>query len=88
MNSCMLCKGAKPAAVAVTPGADFAQCDGGCLMGMFDAIEISASGLTAERLRMNLTAENFANAQTTRSQGGSPYRLSTTELGRDRSQAA
>ena len=43
-------------------------------MGMFDALAISASGLTAERLRMDVTAENLANAQTTRSADGGPYR--------------
>jgi flagellar basal-body rod protein FlgC len=43
-------------------------------MGLFDALEISASGLTAERLRMDVTAENLANAQTTRGADGGPYR--------------
>jgi flagellar basal-body rod protein FlgC len=43
-------------------------------MGMFDALEISASGLTAERMRMDVTAENLANAQTTRGADGQPYR--------------
>ncbi|HVO54550.1 MAG TPA: flagellar basal body rod protein FlgC [Solirubrobacterales bacterium] len=43
-------------------------------MGMFDAIDVSASGMTAERLRMDVTAENLANAQTTRTPGGGPYR--------------
>ena len=43
-------------------------------MGLFDGIEISASGLTAERLRMDVTAENLANAQTTRGADGQPYR--------------
>jgi flagellar basal-body rod protein FlgC len=43
-------------------------------MGLFDSIDISASGLTAERLRMNVTAENLANAQTTRGANGQPYR--------------
>ena len=47
---------------------------GVALMGMFDALEISASGLTAERLRMDVTAENLANAQTTRGADGQPYR--------------
>ena len=42
-------------------------------MGLFDAIDISASGLSAERLRMDVTAENLANAQTTRSPNGGPY---------------
>jgi flagellar basal-body rod protein FlgC len=43
-------------------------------MGMFDALNVSASGLTAERLRMNVVAENLANAQTTRGANGDPYR--------------
>jgi flagellar basal-body rod protein FlgC len=43
-------------------------------MGMFDAMEISASGLTAERVRMDVTAQNLANAQTTRGVDGAPYR--------------
>jgi flagellar basal-body rod protein FlgC len=34
-------------------------------MGMFDALEISGTGLTAQRLRMDVTAENLANAQST-----------------------
>ena len=43
-------------------------------MGMFDALNVSATGLTAERLRMDVTAENLANAQTTRGADGGPYR--------------
>ena len=43
-------------------------------MGLFDGLEISASGLTAERMRMDVTAENLANAQTTRGANGQPYR--------------
>jgi flagellar basal-body rod protein FlgC len=43
-------------------------------MGLFDAFDISASALTAERLRMDVTAENLANAQTTRTAAGGPYR--------------
>lgn len=49
-------------------------------MGMFDAIEIAASGLTAQRLRMDVTAENLANAQTTRSPDGGPYRRKSVVL--------
>jgi flagellar basal-body rod protein FlgC len=33
-------------------------------MGLFDAITASGSGLSAERLRMDVTSENLANAQT------------------------
>jgi len=32
---------------------------------MFDALEISGTGLTAQRMRMDVTAENLANAQST-----------------------
>ena len=42
-------------------------------MSFFDAIDIAASGLTAERTRMDVTAENLANAQTTRTANGQPY---------------
>jgi flagellar basal-body rod protein FlgC len=43
-------------------------------MGLFDAINASSSALSAERLRMDVTAENLANAQTTRGADGQPYR--------------
>ena len=43
-------------------------------MGMFDALGVSASALTAERVRMDVTAENLANAQSTRGANGGPYR--------------
>ena len=43
-------------------------------MGLFDALNVSGSGLSAERLRMDVTAENLANAQTTRGPDGQPYR--------------
>ena len=43
-------------------------------MGLFDAIDVSGSGLSAERLRMDVTAENLANAQSTRGADGQPYR--------------
>ena len=43
-------------------------------MDFFTAMEISASGLAAERTRMNVAASNLANAQTTQAAGGGPYR--------------
>jgi flagellar basal-body rod protein FlgC len=43
-------------------------------MSMFGGLEVSASALTAERLRMDVVAENLANAQTTRGADGQPYR--------------
>jgi flagellar basal-body rod protein FlgC len=42
-------------------------------MGLFDAIGIAGSGLTAERVRMDVTAENLANADTTKAANGQPY---------------
>jgi flagellar basal-body rod protein FlgC len=33
-------------------------------MGLFDALNVSGTGLSAERLRMDVTADNLANAQT------------------------
>jgi flagellar basal-body rod protein FlgC len=43
-------------------------------MGLFDTLQISGSGLSAERLRMDVTAENLANAQSTRGANGTPYK--------------
>ncbi len=40
----------------------------------FDAIDISASALSAERLRLNTISSNLANAETTRTPEGGPYR--------------
>lgn len=40
----------------------------------FNAMDISASALSAERMRMNVTSSNLANAQTTRTPEGGPYR--------------
>ena len=43
-------------------------------MSLFGSLDVSASGLSAERMRMDVTAENLANAQTTRGPNGGPYR--------------
>lgn len=43
-------------------------------MGMFSVFNISASGLTAERLRMDIISNNIANANSTRTESGGPYR--------------
>lgn len=42
-------------------------------MGLFDAIDVAGSGLAAERLRMDVTAGNLANAETTQGANGQPY---------------
>lgn len=49
-------------------------------MSLFGAIDVSASALTANRLQMDVTAENLANAQTTRTAEGGPYRRKTVVL--------
>lgn len=43
-------------------------------MNIFQALRISASGLSAERLRMDVISSNIANAQATRTIQGGPYR--------------
>jgi len=42
-------------------------------MSMFGAIDASASGMTAERLRMDVISNNIANANTTRTAEGGAY---------------
>jgi flagellar basal-body rod protein FlgC len=42
-------------------------------MNFFDSLQTSASGLTAQRLRMNLVSSNLANTNTTRTAQGGPY---------------
>ena len=44
------------------------------MLGVFSALEVSASGLSAERVRMNTIASNLANARTTRTEQGGPYK--------------
>lgn len=68
-------------------------------MNFLDALNISSSGLSAQRLRMNLISSNLANINTTRTDAGGPYKRKdavfaansqTTEFGRalqDRLQA-
>lgn len=43
-------------------------------MGIFDSINISASALTAEKTRIDIINKNIANAHTTKTTGGRPYR--------------
>ncbi len=47
-------------------------------MSFFNSINISSTGLTAERLRMDVISENIANANTTRTSAGTPYRRKVT----------
>jgi len=43
-------------------------------MGIFSAMNISSTGLTAQRLRMDVISNNIANANTTRTTDGGPFR--------------
>jgi flagellar basal-body rod protein FlgC len=49
-------------------------------VGLFDSIDVAGSGLSAERLRMDVTSENLANAQTTKGADGQPYRRKVVVL--------
>lgn len=46
-------------------------------MGLFNSFNISASALSAQRLRMDIIAQNIANVNTTRTEEGTPYRRKT-----------
>jgi len=49
-------------------------------MGLFSSINIAATGMTAERLRSDVIADNIANASTTRTPEGGPFRRSRVVL--------
>lgn len=46
-------------------------------MGFFGSMDTSASGLTAQRLRLDIISQNLANADTTRTANGGPYKRKT-----------
>src|SRR3954454_1960141 len=50
------------------------------MSGLFGQLDISASGMAAERLRMQVSAENLANANSTRGADGQPYRRKSVTL--------
>ncbi|MEB3298238.1 MAG: flagellar basal body rod protein FlgC [Candidatus Sericytochromatia bacterium] len=43
-------------------------------MGAFDGLDIAASGLTAQRFRLDVVSANLANVNTTRTDAGEPFR--------------
>lgn len=49
-------------------------------MSLFRSLQISASGLTAERMRLDVIANNLANVNTTRTAQGGPYRRKVAVL--------
>lgn len=50
-------------------------------MDLFTAMEVGGSGLRAQRVRLNLAAQNLANAETTQTPEGGPYRAKRVVLG-------
>lgn len=49
-------------------------------MGFLSSMDISASGMTAQRLRMDVISQNIANIDTTRTANGQPYRRQVVAL--------
>jgi flagellar basal-body rod protein FlgC len=43
-------------------------------MGFFDGYNVSSSGMSAQRTRINVVSANIANAKTTHTQEGGPYK--------------
>jgi flagellar basal-body rod protein FlgC len=63
-----------PTPMPVRPPAD------GISRPMFRILGIAATGLSAQRARMEVAAQNIANAETTRTPQGGPYRRKTVTL--------
>ncbi len=53
------------------------------MIGLFTGLNISATGLRAQRIRQNVIASNLANAETTRTKDGGPYKKQTVVLESD-----
>ncbi len=49
-------------------------------MAYLSSFDIAASGMSAQRLRMDIAAENIANIDTTRTEAGGPYRRKVVQL--------
>ncbi len=49
-------------------------------MGLFSSINVAASGLSTQRTRLDVISNNIANADTTRTTEGGPYRRSRVIL--------
>lgn len=50
-------------------------------MSLFSSLSVSASGMAAQRTRAELLVENLANAETTRTPEGGPYRRKDAVFG-------
>lgn len=49
-------------------------------MSFLSSLDISASGMTAQRLRLDIASQNIANIETTKTENGTPYRRKQVEL--------
>ena len=49
-------------------------------MGLFNAMNVSATGLTAQQTRLDVISNNIANSETTRTPEGGPFRRSRVVL--------
>ncbi len=56
-------------------------------MDEVSALDISAAGLMAQRMRLNVVAENLANVETTRTPDGGPYRRKVAVFGTEPTQS-
>ncbi|HYL76448.1 MAG TPA: flagellar basal body rod protein FlgC [Bryobacteraceae bacterium] len=57
-------------------------------MSLFSSLDVSASGMAAQRTRAELLVENLANAETTRTPEGGPYRRKDVVFSSDSSVGA
>ena len=57
-------------------------------MSIFSSFDINASGMTAQRYRMDIISENVANSTTTRTADGTPYRRKVVTFEQRNGQAA
>jgi flagellar basal-body rod protein FlgC len=51
---------------------------------LFSGMNTSTTGMTAQRKRMNVIAENIANIETTRTEEGGPYRRKAVTFGEEK----
>lgn len=57
-------------------------------MSYFSALDVSASGLSVQRARMDLISQNIANVNTTKTEDGTPYRRQTLSVSAERNSFA
>ena len=57
-------------------------------MSYFSAMDVSASGLSVQRARMDLISQNIANVNTTKTEDGTPYRRQTLSVSAEKNSFA